>query len=121
LQEVSIKEEDSESEGNGNVIHSSYKMTKSIKVNGFLIIHDNPNRSLKIDFYPVFLFHTKTKTLSHSSSLKSRIRSISIPRSISRRRSHYLSRRGNKQIKESNSLGGKTRRIQKRKYKKNKH
>jgi len=119
LQEVFIKEKDSESEG--NIIHSSYEMTKSIKVNGFLIIHDNPKKSsLTIDFYPVFLFHTKIKTLSHLPSLKSRIRSISRSRSRSSRRSHYLSRRGNKQIKESNSLGGKTKRI-KRKCKKNKY
>ena len=100
---ISIQEEDSE-----NVIYSSYKMEKSRKENGFLIIHDNPNSLLQIRFYPVHLSKIKAKPLSH------------LPSSRSRRRSHYLSRRGNNRIKKSQSLGGKTRRIQ-RKSKKNKH
>lgn len=55
---ISIQEEDSE-----NVINSSYKMEKSRKENGFLIIHDNPNSLLQILFYPVHLSKIKAKSL----------------------------------------------------------
>jgi hypothetical protein len=104
IQQNNIQENNLREISLGDDIYSSYRMIHSIQKNGFLIIN-NTTTMLNVVFHPVYL-SKKAKSLSHLPSLRSRSRS--------RRRSYYLSRRGNQGILRSNSLGGKTRRIKRK-------